>query len=166
MRSIHKQTQCIHTRTDTEQYISVANDICFSANNYVDNYQFSAPFDGEIIGVRLTHKSGYVSCCSDCGSGNWGCGTYNSLIYISMIESNTQETWFPTTATDGQYNMQQLTCQLEQSSWGCSVRHYSLSGYSGTNSLQIQWKNSGNIRQVTTSNSWSIQVLNPTLLCV
>ena len=94
---------------------------------------FYAPLAGELIGVQLAHTWGSVSCCADCGPSDWGCGT-DKWFYIEMIEVGTVETWYPTTQTHGVYGLKELTCELGDPSYGCSVQYYYIDGYSGRDS--------------------------------
>ena len=128
---------------------------CFKADGY-SNYRFGAPHAGEIIGVKLVHTSGYVACSGDSGISDWGCGT-NTMVYISMIEWNTLETWYPNADTDGVSGTEPLdeNCIVD-ASYGCSVQRYNLDGYSGKDSEELEWR--GVIREVTKDNKWSIQV--------
>ena len=136
---------------------------CFSADKYAE-FEFTAPVAGEIAGVKLVYGDGTVSCVAGSGKAKWGCGTSgNTMIYISMIEKNTLETWYPTATTDGvsEDTMEPLECELKDPLYGCSVQRYHMAGYNGVNSNELTWFDGGNIRQVTSANQWSIQVLNP-----
>ena len=141
------------------QHVFAAN-VCFKADGYSEQ-SFVAPAPGEIIGIKLKHTGGSVSCVAGSGQAKWGCGG-NTMIYISMIEKETKETWYPTAGTDGVSGLEPLDngCVVD-ASYGCSVQRYNMAGYDGVNSKNIIWFDGDGIRQVTESNEWSIQVLNP-----
>eukprot|EP01083_Nonionella_stella_P075757 206049_1 len=109
-----------------EQYALAAEDRCFDAKAYAAGYEFSPPYDGEIIGVKLQHKSGLVTCGGGTANSFWGCGAFPTRIYIEMIKHDaTTITYYPTATTDGISSLNTV------SNCDCSVIFYFLSEYGG-----------------------------------
>eukprot|EP01083_Nonionella_stella_P284432 968308_1 len=139
-----------------EQYELTAEDICFDSTAFTTGYEFSPPFDGEIIGIRLQHKSGAVNCYgAAAGSSHWGCNPFSTRIYVEMIKHDvpTAITYYPTATTDGASgfydNLDLVDCD-------CSYAFYFLDGYDGFSPF-IELRDSNNLKQVSTSDTFSIQ---------
>eukprot|EP01083_Nonionella_stella_P125908 380879_1 len=135
-----------------EQYALAAEDRCFDAKAYAAGYEFSPPYDGEIIGVKLQHKSGLVTCGGHTANSFWGCGAFPTRIYIEMIKHDaTTITYYPTATTDGISSLNTFGSNCD-----CSVIFYLLSGYGGGSAF-IELRDSDNLQQVSTSDTFSIQ---------
>ena len=152
----------IHTyvRTGAEEYVLSATNVCFESLRYTEDQRFSAPLDGEIIGVRVEYKSGGVTCNNrtrDYQLTHFGCWNVD-WIFIEMI-STEGVTWYPTSTTDGVTRLKPLDCEIGEIKWGCSVQYYWMDGYDGRDSPYIEWRD--DIKSVTTLNTFSIQVLSP-----
>eukprot|EP01083_Nonionella_stella_P306172 1071122_1 len=134
-----------------EQYALAAEDRCFDSEAYAAGYEFSPPYDGEIIGIKLQHKSGLVTCGGGTANSFWGCGSFPTRIYVEMIKHDaTTITYYPTATTDGISSLNTV------SNCDCSVIFYLLSGYGGGSAF-IELRDSDNLQQVSTSDTFSIQ---------
>ena len=65
------------------------SDVCFNAR---DNHfgTFTMKQNGKLVGIKLVHKSGYVSCHNDIarGKSNWGCGS--DYLSIAVTDDNNE----------------------------------------------------------------------------
>eukprot|EP01083_Nonionella_stella_P284433 968310_1 len=135
-----------------EQYALAAEDRCFDSEAYAAGYEFSPPYDGEIIGIKLQHKSGLVTCGGHTANSFWGCGSFPTRIYVEMIKHDaTTITYYPTATTDGISSLNTFGSNCD-----CSVIFYLLSGYGGGSAF-IELRDSDNLQQVSTSDTFSIQ---------
>merc|ERR1712012_917747 len=62
---------------------------CFSATQFTTGYDFNAPASGELLGVKLVHVYGDVTCNDNDGT-NWGCEDTSSgdLIMVNVLRIN------------------------------------------------------------------------------
>eukprot|EP01083_Nonionella_stella_P078836 215990_1 len=152
----------IKARNAQEQYVLAATDRCFDSRAYTTGYAFNPPHDGEIIGVKLVHKSGLVDCNFNVypntnGLTYWGCQG-RSWIFIEMILHDvTGITYYPTATTEGISGLVPLGCAIDEASWGCSVQYYWISGYDGRTSPYIELRDSANPYVVSTRHRFSLQ---------
>eukprot|EP01083_Nonionella_stella_P099847 280913_1 len=145
-----------------EQYVLAAEDRCFDSRAYTEGYEFSPPYDGQIIGIKLQHKSGLVDCNVDVhpnteGLTFWGCEGRSWLFIEIILHEQIGVTYYPTATTDGISGLQPLGCTPDELSWGCSVQYYYLAGYDGRNSPYIEFRDSDNLKEVSVHHSFSIQ---------
>lgn len=132
-----------------------SDNACFSATEFLTDYDFHAPADGEVIGVELEHVSGEITCSTVRTPTKWGCN--NGWIMLNFLEygdDGSDSAIFPSSTLDD------MTSFGEYSS--CSNGHgcsgvFKSSAYS-VNSATIVMKDEENPFMVTTKDTFSFQV--------
>ena len=124
---------------------------CFSATTYVNNYTFNPPYNGQIIGIRLIHQSGSVTCDYEHREGtNWGC--LPDDFYVQMIEHDGGSIYYPTNTTQGV----DYTASLGSCNKGCSIWYYQMRN-NDVNDTSIEFIDYSNRYQVDISQTFSLQ---------
>ena len=103
---------------------------CFSAATYSTGYTFNPPQNGEIIGIRLVHTSGSVTCSPGAGT-NWGC-VFEGF-FVQMIKHDGGPVYYPTNATQGVNSITTFSSCAN----GCIIHRYYMSNY-GINNASIE----------------------------
>ena len=135
------------------EYVEIlaSPEFCFNAVSLITN-SFTAPYDGDIVGIKLVYSSGSVSCNSVVFS-HWGCGAMEiGVILVHVTDSNTYagETYYPTTSTEG-FNSQFTTSSCPG---GCNLVWYRMNEYN-SNSAEIVFMSP--IYHVTTDDKFKLE---------
>ena len=142
------------TTSPTAHVILVKTNAAFSATHYLTNYIFSPPYNGTIIGIKLVHKTGSVTCDHyNYHYTNWGCHHQWDALYVSMIKhnANANELYYPTPTTQGLRSPNWISCPN-----GCNVLRYALDNY-GLNDDSIELIDYSKPYNVSISDAFSIQ---------
>ena len=128
--------------------IEAGTNVCYDSLNYQTGSTFSPPFDGTIVGMRLEHVSGQVSCGGVPALSNWGCyANYGS--FVNVINEGTATRVYPTSTTDGITNVQTFGCI-------CDYHFYQITGYD-ENSPSYPIKDIINPVEVSVNDVFSLQ---------
>jgi len=134
-----------------------ADNACFSAVDYLTDYTFNAPEDGEVVGVELKHISGGVTCDTGRELTYWGCTTGPMTVQFLMHNEDGSNTGiFPSSTTEGLTYFEERSCP---SGHGC-VGIYVLSGGMSYWTEHIVLRDEGNPFTVTTEDTFSLQELD------
>ena len=119
---------------------------------YLENYKFSPPYNGEINGVKLVHTTGGVTCATNRDNTNWGClGT--SDIRVNVINEGTSSPIYPTDTTTGIYDIRKWN---QDGSCSCIYHEYKITGET-PNSAEYSLIDANNTNTVSTTDSFSLQ---------
>ena len=155
-----KNAMYTHPQTGADQLIEAVNGarVCFNARAFLTNYYFSAPYDGEIRGIKFSYLDGSVSCWDKCNDpAKWGCGCDNdNYFYVSVIEVDQKQTWYPKNGQGGVSNYESLDCDgTKHTDKGVTVKRYRVPNEDGRNSNY--WELKANVRRVSTTNRFAVQ---------
>eukprot|EP01084_Bolivina_argentea_P237711 399421_1 len=134
----------------TEELAS--SNACFSSASFVSGYEFNAPYNGEIYGIKLVHNSGGVTCNNAFALTNWGCNAGGG-IRAQMIHID-GGTYYPTIATDDVSQVRTIIADYGLSCSQCDV-HFIIMGSSNPNSATLIYTNP--IYHVTTDDKFMLQ---------
>mmetsp|Transcript_74446 Transcript_74446/g.66974 ORF Transcript_74446/g.66974 Transcript_74446/m.66974 type:complete len:352 (+) Transcript_74446:3-1058(+) len=135
-----------------------ALEVCFDSTSHSTGYEFSPPFDGEIIGITLVHTSGDVSCrlpLDDTGS-NWGCAQQEMMVVV--VDSN-NDVYYPKDTTQGITSISYYDSTTTSVSY-CQSGYpsiYSMQGTYDAFSSTLEFIDEDNTYSVTTSDIFSLQ---------
>ena len=111
----------------------MTNNTCFSAVDATValNYKFSPPYDGRMVGIRLVHNSGGITCSTGYQITNWGCEASTGFFQTVLLQLNSSDLTsgdgiliYPTNSTDDVTSVTAMTVDC-----GCNVVLYEMNSY-------------------------------------
>jgi len=128
---------------------------CFSATEFLTEYDFHAPADGEVVGVELEHVSGGITCATSLAQAHWGCrNNWFMLNFLEYGDDGSDSAIFPSSTMEGMTNFGQYgSCP---NGHGCSG-NFQMSAYS-VDSATLVMQDEANPFAVTTADTFSFQV--------
>jgi len=132
-----------------------SDNACFSATEFLTDYDFHAPADGEVVGVELEHVSGTITCSTSRTPTKWGCDNdWFMLNFLEYGDDGSDSAIFPSSTLDDMTSFSQYSsCS---NGHGCSG-NFQMSAYT-VDSATLVMKDEENPFTVTTADTFSFQV--------